>query len=399
MTPTLILILPSDWPHARRESPWLLIDEAGRVVQRGCSEPTHWPIPAPGTSTDPTACVVLLAGRQVSHQRCRLPKKQATPEIAASALEDALLEETEHLLFAIAPGDDEHERSIGVVSAQRLDSLLAILPALGLAVRAVWPLGQVLPADEAWLIGDELTLALGNGHIVSLPIDAQLAAMLDALQGDAQALACVRFDRQLSLAATHTIDALSTARRLVAHSASCPALPAGGGFLYGPRQPKSKRAWELAPLFPGLRLAAAFAATIVALMLAQWGWLAWQGHNLRQEIAGLFHQVAPKATLVDPPRQLRRLVDDSRHAHGQLAGDDMIRLLAPLADLKDGGLAIDNIDYTDGRLRVLAELSGDELARLHAIADAQSIRLTTDSQAANGQGTKTTLLFTDGGRL
>lgn len=387
MTTTLTLLIASDWPHGRRACPWLLHAADGRLLERGCSEPAHWPRPAEGDARD---CQLLLAGRQLSCQRVQLPKTSLgrSPDVVAAALEEVLLDDAGQLAFAVAPtADADGASSIGIISRQRLGSIVGQLGELGLRPRSAWPLGMALtaPAAWAWAWADELSVALPGRGFVSLPLDEQLGAWLERLDLDAK-LPLTLPEQSLAPAAAAALAAQEAAERLCRRSPpDDPLPPSGPGFLYGELAPPRRDLALRRALTTVARLGAGFAAAALLLSATQWAWHAWQAHGHRQAIAAHFRAAMPQAVMVDPPLQMQRRVDAARRASGQLAADDFLPLLETLAELPAASLEISELDYADGRLRVSAQFASDALERLRDAAGRRQLVVDLKSEPGAGE--------------
>ncbi len=374
---TLILLIPPDWPQQRRDCSWLLRDRSGRIVRQGHSEPAYWPGVGEAAG-DPAGhpCVILLSGSQCAGQRALLPQtaRARSPQVIAGALEDNLLEAPEQLLFAAAEAGADASSAIGIVARQRLAGIVALLRELGLAPRAAWPLGMALPAGQAWLYAGSLDLALADGSFASLACDAHLGTWLAQLPIDSYR----NFERELPDSVAALLAAGKHSGELVESNAEAVSLtlPPGPGFLYG----------ELAPPKPRLVIARHFrragqlaaGATLLVAMLAtaQWIWLEHQASDYRQHVVTRFRQAFPQAALVDPLRQMQRQVDVARRQAGQLADDDFLHLLGPLASLPPNEAGqLGEIRYEQGRLHLLGRLDAATLARLGEASRRQGLRL------------------------
>lgn len=381
MSDTLTLIVPSDWPRETPDCPWQLHDTAGRLRRSGSSGPAGWP----AASGDGSRCRLLLAGRQTTVHRVQLPppphgERQA---VIAAALEDALLAPASQTLFAAGPATADGYRLVGVVARARLTALVERLRELGWTSVAAWPLLLALAPGEALACGGELTVRHADGGI-AVAIDADLPAWLALL----------------TAAGTPDIRALDEAS--IAHwpadggppprldAAPQWQLPAGTGFLVDElAPPRAPADWLRHFRFPA-RLGVGFAVAIVLTASLQWAWNAWQIHRLRGEIATLFQQAQPGAALVDPVRQMRRLLDTRQRAAGRLAGDDFLTLAAPLASLPGQALALRRLNYTGGELEVeLGRLDAAALPTLESAARQQGLHLV--AHPANDGGTLLTI--------
>lgn len=393
MKHTLILIIPSDWPHARRECQWLLHDGKGQIVQRGCSEPAHWPVLNKHGSDEEYRCELLLAGHQVACHRSQLPKGRVSPEIVAAALEDRVLDEIDQLHFAIGPAESDGQHALAVVSRRRLASIVTLLRQLGLTLNAAWPLGFALPEGQAWLAADELTLALPNGAFTSLPLDRHLADRLADLPAHETPLPVVIPESTL-LPDTASQLAHAEASGGLRRAAPCmPKTPSGHGFLYGPLAPPPRRLALLRPFMPALRLAAGFAVAATLLATAQWAWHTWQAASYREAISADFRRAMPQAAMVDPILQMQRQIDELRRRSGQLADNDFLRLAIPLTAVSDEVLDVREMRYENGQLQLTLITKAETLADIRAAAAKAGLALTVSDEKPEGEHLASTLLL------
>lgn len=399
---TLTLVIPTDWPQQHRACVWFLHDGAGRLLERGCSEPAHWPgLPRgeAGAARQPLDCIVLLAGTQIACHRAALPAtaRGRSPELMAVALEDSLLEPAPALHYAGVPAVSANSADTGhlvaTVARARLEALITLLRELGLRPRSAWPLGLALPPGSALLCGGELTLRTESGAFIGLPLDAQLPAWLD-LQGSGP-WACAALDPDLSPQARALVQTQHDSGRLQAQAESPERLqpPAGPGLLYGALAPPRAHVALGHHLRPALRVSAGVAGLALLLALAQWAWLGWQAQQLRAAIAQPFRQAFPQAAMVDPLLQMQRQLEGARRAHGYLAGDDFLHLLRPLAKLPPGSLRAQEIRYEGGRVQVRALLTaeGAQLLRSACLQLGISLQMSGDAAPA---GSEQALSFT-----
>lgn len=382
MMKTLTLFIPSDWPQARHDCPWLLCDAEGRVLEQGCSTAAHWPIPAADpeqaatTKDEAINCDVILCGQQVAIHRVQLPKTPLgrTPEVIGAALEDNLLEDCTQVNFAarpIPPEGGDNKTIVGVIAKARLGAIGQLLKSVGLSPRRAWPLNFVLPAGVASLCGSELTLALPQGSFLTLDFDAGFANWLEHLAptGITQPIPYVLLDHALAQASPEREKLLQEAHgagqlQHILLASDALTVATGPGFLYGelspPRQPSpGGQHFRLAA-----RFAAGFALAAVLLSTLQWGWLNWQANNYRKEIEHSFREAFPQAAMVDPLLQMQRQIDLAQHANGRLTGDDFLRLLEPFAVLAENQLSLQEMAYEQGKLYVSGRISGAGLERL-----------------------------------
>lgn len=406
---TLTLIIPSDWPQQRRECPWFVRNDAGNILEQGCSEPAHWPgltrTQDMGAS-EAYDCDLLLAGEQIVCQRVQLPStaRGRLPEVIAAALEDSLLEPAERLLFASAESSGSDGcHAVAVIGRARFEAIVRLVQELGLTPRRAWPLGLALPPATGLLCGGELTFALTDGSFFGLRADSQLSDWL-ALQRAADdaspptPVAYALLERDVPAA----IDSLLREQEQAGHLRRLPAAdihlrpPQGPGLLYGELAPPRPHQ-ALGRIFrPALRATVGFAGIVLMTALVQWAWYSWQAQGYRKDIAKHFHQALGSAAMVDPLRQMQRQVAQARRATGQLADDDFLRLLKPLGTLPAGSLKVQEITYDNGSLRVTAHATREGMAQLHTACQQQGIALHLPTEQATGDGALVSLQLSSG---
>ncbi|MDD2742362.1 MAG: type II secretion system protein GspL [Rhodocyclaceae bacterium] len=413
MNPSLTLFIPSDWPAQRRDCSWLLRDARGQLLQQGCSEPAHWPLPAssagqaqatnnPPAQHEPLACHLVLCGEQVAGHAVALPKSALgrSPEVVAAALEDSLLDDANNLQFAVLPeaAAAGENATVGVISRQRLAAIGEMLKSLGLLPLSAWPLSLCLPAKTAALIDNELTLPLPAGGFVTLNNDAGLGDWLDALAHES-----VPFPLPCWVPGQHTTPevqaqlAQTSAGRLQIIEAKTPlTVPGGAGFLYGDLAPPRAPMALARELKIALRLASGFALLIFFLASLQWGWLSWQAKQYRQEIETSFRIVSPQGAMVDPLLQMQRQVDTALHAAGQLRAGDFLRLLEALAELSAKQPNITELSFEKAHLRIAGELSEQDLQALKQRSRKLGLKLTVLTETKQAAGIRVDLEISEG---
>lgn len=409
---TLRLLISPDWPQQHRDCAWTLCAEHGEILQQGRSEPRHWPgvqpaqTPAQGQAAPPLACELILAGHQVNAFTVQLPKGAAgqRPEVIAAACEELLLDDPADCQFTLpplAPGNTpaSERPAMAVISRQRLAALTASLGELGLEPRGAWPLGFLLPVDSAtgqrlaWAEDGQLTLGHPDGSFLTLALDQDLAAWPAQLGRLGYSLPLTVIDRENDPAGCAQLAQAYAAGWLQRSAVASPALPAAppGGLLNGALAPPRPGRDLFGQLRRPLGLTAALFGLAGALLLLDGGRLAWQARGYRQSIESQYRQAFPQGVLVDPPRQMQRQLDLLRQNAGQLGGQDLLTLLAPLAGI-GGPLSGQRLDYDGRRLQVVATLADAELTSLQARARQLGLNLQIDQRVR--QGSQLTATFT-----
>lgn len=390
---TLTLIISPDWPQERRECHWVLENSVGQLVRQGYSDPAHWPgvIQASETQSDqlPIRCNLLLAGAQTACHGALLPKvaRACSPELIAVAIEEKVLDDPANLHFAsVEPVAGETQHLIGVISKNRLESIVRIIDKLGLIPHSAWPLGLCIPTQSAVVNAGEITWRRGDGIFCSAEIDEHLPFWfsIPAPQdeaADSRAIRYAFFGQTPDDSTTQILDGLMVCRVLQPGSPESISIqvPKSAGFLYGDLAPKRSHP-SVGPIIrSSLRLAVSFAFIILGLAFVQWAWFAVEASRYSKEITEIFQQSFPKAAMVDPLLQMQRQVAQIRRNTGQLAEGDFLRLVEPLAEFPSGSLLVQEMTFDNGRLRITGSLDGDGVERLRAICRQRGMTLTIDS--------------------
>ena len=136
MSSLLRLYLPAGWPSEDASCDWMLLDAAGKQLQRGHSEARHWP--------EAEDCEIILSAEQCLLLYARLPKvnKARLTEVIHFAVEDYLLGDAEAEHFVAGDRDADGMTPIWVIARARLKVLLAALNS-----------EEALP-EEAMMVGD-----------------------------------------------------------------------------------------------------------------------------------------------------------------------------------------------------------------------------------------------------
>lgn len=370
----LRLYLEQGWPGDNPACDWALVD-SGRVVRRGCSAPEHWP----GGETV-TALEAVLDPGQFSVHQVPLPARARQPfaQLAASALEDRLLEEPERCHFVAAGRQPAEETRIVVLPRARLATLVTTLGAIhGCGPTRLVAAGDLLPrAGDAWVLaGLPGGRWLLEGAAGSFAIDA-VADLPGVLAALAPPRLAVCGPAPLPLAA----EALPVFDWAESDWSAAPNLLTG----------EFRPAGAAAGLRAARRLAWAAGVAVAAYSLvtvAEWASLAHRQSSLKAEIRQLAARALPGEPLAAPLRQLLAAADRQRHRAGE-AGRGDFAALAGLVGEALGPASLQEMNYGPGRieLRLAAlEPSREEglrqaLARsgleLHVLRGAAGVQVT-----------------------
>lgn len=366
---TLRLLIDPGWPHDHADCPWYLCDAGGRVLQSGHSEPRHWPgVVAMGADSssaadrrEAMACDLILTGGQASCFVVDLPKGPAgrRPEVVAAAMEDLLLDAPEDCQLLVENSDDGSGRGVvAAIAASRLDSLCRMLAELGLAARSAWPDGLLLPRSG------ERRCACPSADAFVLPTSGGGFLTLDAAMFASGAERLSAFGLSLPVPLRLVGEGGPKMPGIFVPEPAAAGFPyrepPAGGFLHGRFAPPRRRFAASRHFWPAFKLAGAMAAAVALLVIAEWGWFAFEAKRHRDETARLYREAFPQGALVDPMLQMQRQLDGRRRALGKLGDGDFLWLMDGLARaMTDNGsvmAAIGPLDYQSGRLQVTATL-------------------------------------------
>jgi len=399
MSLLLRLFVTADWPGRDAACEWTLVNEHGSQLQRGRSEPRHWPAAE--------HCELILSADQCLLLKAQLPKgaRSRPPEVIAYALEDQLIGEADAEHFVVGNSDREGQATpIWVIARSRLRTLLAALRSLErLPQRAVSEIQLApLPAGgwSVCLHADNtsgfMRLGTEEGYAFDLndarqpPLELQLALQAARKNDSAPQFVAVYSARskagglEFDAAAAAAWQAALELPVRIAGDYAWRDLPTDGarnllsGEFAPPRLPNS--GWN--GFKPALAIGL-LTLTIYALFsLGEWFWLDRQAEQLRQRMTDIFRTAYPQAqAIVDPPLQMQRLNDQLRRERGQLGGTDFLPLLAVAGDALGGQGKLRSIVYADGRLELgllLAPVVGSGV--LANAADAERLRATLASR-------------------
>lgn len=375
---TLNVLIDESWPETPLAD-WVLFSPRGEVLQQGRSEPRHWP-PA-------DRHVAVLAGAQVSICTVKLPnaRRQDRERLIAYALEERLPAETEGQHFTLIEQDGERA-VVAIVEAARLRRVLATCAASERPLAAAFGRLQCLPSvagaavcvDEGtmrywrwpdgsgfcedWLPNAEAPVSwLAQKHRQSATIErvmgpASVAAAFELPEADAEPKSRQWF--------------FTTPATNLLHGAFAPP-QAGGSW-------RQRLRWPLR--MAGAALVLHLSAGVVSAMVARQA-----ETKLNAQTRAIFEAAFPGAAIVDPVLQMRRQLNELRPQNGGLRDDDLLALLAALADALGSNSrdAITRMTYEAGALEVNLAPALDQKARQTLIASL-AMRGIAAQQSAGG---------------
>lgn len=365
---------------------WALLAPDGSLLQEGDSDPTHWP-----AADD---CEAIISGDQAVWQRVRLPEGLPRGEYArvlANALEEKLIEEPDRQHLTVT-GRQDGEIGVLVVARKRLRDIVARFVSLGRPLSRAYSELQTSPFGvDDWhlaIMDDSAILRRHAEDGVSLDVGHDggpppLIATIAASTGGAGKLAPALTVHASAGSGAPDIGAWAAAIGLAVRLGTPYRWYATTGkpvsLLHGEFVPAHRhRAW-LGRIRPALWLAAAAVAADILLSTIQVGWLRYQLSDSRQHMMSMFQSAFPNTPAVAPAVQVKRQLDRLRSPLGLLRTDDVLVLLAGLADSMEanGRDRIQRLRFEDGALEVtLASASGVDSAALGRQLDIRGFSVT-----------------------
>lgn len=355
----LRLLIPPTWPRENAACDWALLDDSGRLLQSGYSDPRTWPAAE--------SCELVLTAEQCVCLTAEVPTKARNlkDEVIVGALEDQLLGDIDDEHWVVGRADGAGKTPVWLVRRQRVADILETLRQLGRKpLRLVWEV-QLLPwrtgrwsvavsakrglarrdADSGWAFdvsGDappiELLLALEEaGRLDRRP------AGLELLAGAPVGLDLARWQRELGIPCEasepwdwRTMSLVKATNFLIGDFA-----PRGGNQFYRRYLPA---AWILG---------AALGIHVLALT-GEWLWLDQRAGSLRAEILMRYQQSFPGSrAILDPYAQMHMDAGRLANTRGELGSADFLALLtAASADITPEAGSVSRLKYENRQLRI-----------------------------------------------
>jgi general secretion pathway protein L len=359
---------------------WALSDDGREVTRQGEDPPALWP------RCD--TLVALVPPQALSWARLDLPKVPAGRMRAAlaGALEDKLLEEPEHLHFALPPqARPGRPATIAMLARAPLRAALQAVEAAGRDIDRVVPLwepcqpprGHFQQAEEDGTAGVQLVWA-DEGGVASLPLEGD-GARQQAQTGQHPPSQALLDTPQEAAAVTWTCSPAAAVRAEAWAGRPVPMVPEWQPGLQAAGSAWELRQFDLAPGHRGLRLGRelwrqfgspawrpvrlglAAAVVVNVLGLQVWAWQQQQAVRAAQQAqVALLKAAHPQIRVVlDAPLQMQRELDRLRQAAGQPGEADLEAALSAAAAAWPAGLAPPQaLRYERGRLTLSATSLG-----------------------------------------
>jgi len=373
MTTLLRLFITGDWPGRTTECEWLLCDAKGQLLQRGSSEPRHWPAAE--------AFELVLSADQCLTLDAKLPKgsaggalgaKGGSSELIAYAVEERLVGDVENEHFVAGKTDPDDMTPVWVVGRSRLRGLLGALQQLGRSPRRVFSELQLAPlAVGRWSVcmrgrggfvrtGNETGFAFDDARNEP-PVELRLALHAARKAGkppESIDIYCAQ-GAEIDMAALPAWEAALGIGVRRGGEYDWRSVPAGAmrNLLVGEFAPQGERGAAWSAFRPALALGAAGLLLYAVFSVGEWIWLEHKAGSLRAQAVEVFRVAFPRVqTIVDPSLQMQRLYDEIRRERGQLGESDFLPMIAAVSEALAAQGRYRNMSYEGGRLEFTVAL-------------------------------------------
>jgi general secretion pathway protein L len=357
MSELLRIRIEADWPAESTQCEWAVYDIRGELVQRGRSEPQHWPAAE--------SCELVLSADQCLVLEAQLPKgvKADDTKLVGYLVEDHLIGDIQGEHVVAGETRPDGATSVWVVSRARLNTVLAALRQLGRTPRRAFSELQLAPLEaEAW------TACVRQGRgFVRLAAEAGFAFDLSgsdpppelclAMQAaQAQGRSPRHIDVYCGDEPRQNLEAWQAALGVPLASLgefAWDAQPArtARNLLVGEFAPARGPHSGWAPFKPALALGATLLVLYSVFSLGEWIWMEQRASDLRLQTTEIFRSAFPEVqTIVDPVVQMRRLYDQQMRERGHLGEGDFLPLLAAVSNALAGQASYRRLGYEEGRL-------------------------------------------------
>jgi len=396
---TLRLRIDNDWPAHVTQCEWALYDINGRLVERGESEPQHWP-PAEN-------CELMLSADQCLALEAELPKgvRRDDAKLVGYAVEEHLVGDVQNEHVVAGERSVEGRTVVWVIAKARLNALITALRQLGRTPRRAYSELELAPlAGETWsacIHGAKgfarLPTRAGFPFEVAgreAPAEIVLAIQAARAAGDLPreiAVYCAQ-DAAFDAAAWHAALGVGV-RRAGDYAWHSWSAREAVNLLAGEFAPPRARYAAWAPFKPALITAAVTLGVYTVFSLGQWMWLDHRANQLRTQTVETFRAAFPQVpTIVDPVLQMQRLYEPLMRERGRVGESDFLPLLAAVSE----ALGISTADYRsmayeEGRLEFTVRHKDSRAPdRLRETLARRGLRLTIQDTRQTRSGTETT---------
>lgn len=376
---TLRLFITSDTPLTIAS--WLLLDSQWATLRNGnsvdlASQPSLASLP----SADQVEVVIPADWVTIIQQKLPAGFHKLQYSALPYLVEDHLITSAEQAHVVLLEKQSDQMASFAAMDKQRLDSLLNALKTYNIYPRCLIPdvLMPALPMDGWTMVLDAphtfVKTASDSGFSVEGSYETPPFSLILALQ-DAQTRQSMPTEIRLHTSTSMDVEAwqkLLTQEgfptKLSVHNQSWHAQPLPAfNLLQGPYTPDSGFASLLTGLKPALMMFVAAIALSVIASLVDIGVKTWKKQTLDHNIQQLFASTFPNVSnIVDAPLQMHRALQDLQHGVGTSGEQDVLPLLAQIADHGLGAARVDAIQFTQEqltlRLRCTSEREAQQLS-------------------------------------
>jgi general secretion pathway protein L len=371
---SLLVLLPLEPATTATEWSYALTPDGRTLADQGKAPAALLPVPrGAGAETVAIAPVQALAWHRVDLPKGTAPGTPRLRAVLEGVLEEQLLDETEAVHLAVAPGARAGEPTWVVVCDRAwLRNALQLLESAGRPVSRIVPEFAPEGAPVLVVTGDPqhpTVVAASADGVFALPLTAAALSLLPALPEEAPRVAepgvaaiaeqVLQHKFSLQQAPQRWLQAARTAWDLAQFEfASSPRARAMKKLASGWGEVLRGAPWRPA------RWAAVALVAANLLGLNAWAWkerasLADKRQAVQQVLRDTFPQVR---VIVDAPVQMEREVAALRQQTGVASARDLDALLAALASALPAGRTPSALEYGGGQLRASGlALSGEDL--------------------------------------
>jgi len=370
MSSLLRLHVTGDWPAGNASCEWALYDGRGSLIQRGSSEPRHWPVAE--------SVELILSADQCLSLEAKLPggakaARSRGSEVIAYAVEEKLAGDVENEHFVTGETLVDGQTPVWVIGRTRLRALLSAFEQLERRPRRAFSELQLVPFNPGrWsvCIRDQGSF-VRTGHESGFAFDcAPEAARTEPPIALRLALLSARRTESAPEAidvycvedlAPHT-EAWDSALGVKVHWAGeyvWQVQPARSvrNFLVGEFAPPGAPAAVWTAFKPALALGVLALIMYSVFSLGEWIWLDRMASSLRGQSVEIFRAAFPQVgTIVDPSLQMQRLYDQFKRERGQLGESDFLPMLVSVSDAVGSGTTYRSLNFDEGRLEFAVSL-------------------------------------------
>ena len=389
---TLVLRLPPGWPESQGIVRWWLHGDQGLMLRGQVTDLNELPTEVRAANTHawtPATDTLLTQAELPTRSRSKI--QQALPY----ALEDQLLGEPETLQFAYRALPDRR-LAVAVTARERVIAWRAALHSAGLQLSSIAPVTLAVPlAYGNWSLAfaaENCLLRTGEYTGFACPASAavpptMLLTALNEVREKNQAPEALTvfyppagFDIDAWAQALGIPVSIDKADFWIERGAAVTPL----NLLQGEFAPSGQTRDLTAALRPAAIMLGLWLAGSLVFTLWEWGQLRHTHDSVRQEMNQLFQRTLPGAKIVNPPLQMKRILEELHGSGGGGSADDLIALLAGIAPVMQAHPQTQLRSVRYDNTAVTVDLGMSDFQQLEGIKNALTSRgMTVEVLAAN----------------